>query len=305
MKNSVLTKNKVAVLTLTFALLLSVVAASELANPVNANPYLKEIKEDYSIPAPEGTEPLIIFITSPENHTTIPSSNFPLIFNRTTIDRDFFWFSQMHYKASWQKDITYLDQGHVLGYINLTDVPEGNHSIQVFANERYTAYKTRERWEHFSETAKDGTVYSGDVFVTYYASYRRTGNSTVYFTVDLPPKISILTLDNKTYTTANVTLDFTANEPTSKIAYSLDGTQNVTITGNTTLTGLPNGMHNVTLYAWDSNGNAGASETRHFNVDVPEPFPATTVIVLFALSAVVASVGLKIYFKKNHHPKTT
>jgi multisubunit Na+/H+ antiporter MnhC subunit len=123
----------------------------------------------------------------------------------------------------------------------------------------------------------------------------------VNFTIDLPPKISILSLENKTYNASNVTLDFTVNEAISKVTYSLDGQENVTVTGNTTLTGLSKGAHNVTVYGWDVAGNAGASETIYFNIEMPEPFPTALVIAASIASMAVIAIGLLVYFKKRKH----
>jgi hypothetical protein len=104
-------------------------------------------------------------------------------------------------------------------------------------------------------------------------------------------------VENKTYDTSNVPLNFTLNELASQIKYSIDGQDNVTIAGNTTITELSEGAHNVTVYAWDIAGNAGASETIYFSVKMPEPFPTT--LVATATASVVAIVaGLLIYFRK-------
>ncbi len=116
-----------------------------------------------------------------------------------------------------------------------------------------------------------------------------------------PPRISISSPENKTYNDSNVTLAFSTSEPTSKISYSLDGQDNVTITGNTTLTKLSDGNHNVTVYATDEAGNTGASETMYFSVDAPEPFPTTPVAAASAATVAVAAVGLLVYFRKHNH----
>jgi len=50
----------------------------------------------------------------------------------------------------------------------------------------------------------------------------------------------------------------------------LDGQENVTIAGNTTLVGLSSGVHNVTVYACDDAGNVGSLETLTFTVAKPE-----------------------------------
>ena len=74
--------------------------------------------------------------------------------------------------------------------------------------------------------------------------------------------------------------------------------ENITITGNTTLNQLSNGLHNITVYAKDTFGNAGASKTICFRVT--EPFPITLTAAAVA-SVTLVCVGLLIYFKKRHH----
>ncbi len=82
-----------------------------------------------------------------------------------------------------------------------------------------------------------------------------------------PPVISILSPENKTYTVADIPLTFTVNETASWIGYSLNGKINVTITGNTSMTGLLDGPYYVVVYANDTSGNMGASDAVHFTVD--------------------------------------
>jgi hypothetical protein len=84
-----------------------------------------------------------------------------------------------------------------------------------------------------------------------------------------PPVITILFPQNDSYYTPSLYLNFTVNEPTSWIGYSLDYQDNVTTTGNTTLTGLRNRSHNVTVYATDLAGNTGSSERVYFCITVP------------------------------------
>jgi hypothetical protein len=262
-------------------LLFSAVAGTQLLNLGSANPYIRDFVEEREMPAPEGTEPLIILIFSPENYTAYASNNVSLIFNVSMPESiDFYWSFQIYYEASWQPNKTYVDYGTT---VNLTDIPEGSHCLQVVAVAKYTGYTTYQ------------VIKQGIYLTTYYVSYRLNGSSTVNFTIDLPPKISILSLGNKTYNTSNVKLDFTVNEPISEVAYSLDGKDNVTITGNTTLTGLSNGVHNVTVYAWDEAGNVGASETICFRVEVPFP---TALVTASTASVAVVGVGLLAYFKK-------
>jgi len=123
-------------------------------------------------------------------------------------------------------------------------------------------------------------------------------SDTITFNIDATaPKVSVLSPRDSLYNISDVQLNFIVSEPFSKVTYSLDGQENVSISRNTTLTGLPNGDHNVTVYATDQFGNAGASETIYFTVEVQEPFPTTLVIVSLT-SMAVAIVGLLVYFKK-------
>jgi parallel beta-helix repeat protein len=101
-----------------------------------------------------------------------------------------------------------------------------------------------------------------------------------------PPKISLLSPMNQTYGEPGASLVFNVSKPFSWIGYSLDGKENVTITGNTTIADLPNGLHNVTIYAKDTFGNMGASQTISFTVSIPDPFPALPVAVSVAVVAV-------------------
>ena len=112
-----------------------------------------------------------------------------------------------------------------------------------------------------------------------------------------PPKVSIRSLENKTYCTPTIPLNFITNEPISQSAYSLDGQENVTIAGNTTLTELSRGDHNITVYAKDEAGNVGASETIWFSV--AEPFPFVPIATASAL-VVFVGVGLLVYFRKRN-----
>jgi hypothetical protein len=114
-------------------------------------------------------------------------------------------------------------------------------------------------------------------------------------TVTIPAPVTLLLHQNGKFGTSNVALDFVVDNQTSQFKYSLDSGENVPISGNTTLTGLANGYHNVTVYAVDEFGNTIASETVYFSVDVPFP---TTLVVASAITVVVIGIGLLVYFKK-------
>ena len=125
-----------------------------------------------------------------------------------------------------------------------------------------------------------------------------------------PPTISMLSpTRNEGFEAANLTslevsLNFTVDEDVSRLSFSLDGQENATIAGNFTFRGLPAGSHNVTVYAWDSAGNVGASETVDFAIAVAqepeapsEPSLVLPVAGSAASIAVVAAAGW-VYVKK-------
>ena len=123
----------------------------------------------------------------------------------------------------------------------------------------------------------------------------------VNFTVVLPGPV-IVASESITYNVSSVPLTFTADtSATSWVGYSLDGKNNVTIAGNTTLTGLSNREHNITVYTNDTFGNVATSQIVNFIVALPpvmQPFPAVTVAAVSGVAAVVAGAGLLIYFTR-------
>ena len=145
-----------------------------------------------------------------------------------------------------------------------------------------------------SEGSHNITVYGRYEFP---GSYHNVGldNRTVYFTVNdgYPPIVSNLSLENKTYSQKDLPLNFTTDESTSWMGYSLDGKENVTIAGNTTLASLANGPHTITLYANDTAGNMGASQTINFNVSTftsPSPIYAIAGIAIIMVAIAVMAI---------------
>jgi len=105
----------------------------------------------------------------------------------------------------------------------------------------------------------------------------------------IPPAISIISLENVSYPIGNLSLTFTVSEPTSWLGYSLDGQENITVAGNSVLSGLFMGSHYLTVYANDKAGNTGISETICFRIETPFP---TTLVVAVAIIACVFGFGL-------------
>jgi hypothetical protein len=115
------------------------------------------------------------------------------------------------------------------------------------------------------------------------------------------PEITVASPENKTYYTTDVALNFTVNEPVSLMRYELDG-ETFEISGNTTLTRLSYGAHNLTVYAVDVAGNMGASETICFTIaKEPEPFPTLLVASASGVAITGAAVCVYYYRKKRNH----
>jgi hypothetical protein len=133
------------------------------------------------------------------------------------------------------------------------------------------------------------TVYAAD------ADYNNGASNTVFFSnfaVDtVPINVKVTTIQNTTYTGKDVPLGFTVDKSVSWTTYSLDGQANMTVSQNTTLTGLSFGVHTLTVYAQDTLGLTEASDTVSFAMvasTVPE-FPSTlaVAVALFIISATV------------------
>ena len=106
-----------------------------------------------------------------------------------------------------------------------------------------------------------------------------------YSTFDFtPPSITISSPQNTTYNVDSVDLNYSVDETTDWVGYSLDSSANITLTGNTTLTGLSDGQHNVKVYANDTEGNMNSS-TVWFNIDTGEVNDFKTQLVKITIPA--------------------
>jgi hypothetical protein len=127
-------------------------------------------------------------------------------------------------------------------------------------------------------------------------------SNAIRFAVDAsPPSVVILSPENKTYATVLVTLNFTVNESTFWIGYSLDGSANRTITGNLTFV-LADGSHHVTVYAEDLVGNIGASQTVYFSVNTKSQqswIEAFLMWIVVALAVIAVCLGILAYFLRS------
>jgi hypothetical protein len=193
----------------------------------------------------------------------------------------------------------------VFAWVTLPELSDGPHSVTVTLVARVYSSGGGKPSAVFQPTSPGSSEYSA------------TWQDTVRFSVcaddpyepqpqpvvdSTPPEISNLSVHNQTYSASDVPLNFCLNGSVSCIAYSLDGGENVTVEGNTTLHGIPAGLHNLTVYAWDSASNVGTSKMVSFTVAVPEQkndaFPSVPVAVASGASLAVVGIGLMVYWKK-------
>jgi len=186
------------------------------------------------------------------------------------------------------------------GNVTLPNLSEGIHNVTVYAKYDYPSY-----------------VAPPLIFTSY-------ENSTVNFTIDLNPNtaptISILTIDNKTYSSNTIPLNLSISKAWSKISYSLNNKANITIAENTTLTGLTDGSYSLVIYANDTAGNMGKSETMFFTINTQPPSPSSTEkptlepnpspivdphiwftptsVIMLGIIITIAIAGTLIYFRK-------
>jgi hypothetical protein len=270
------------------ALLFSAVVGTQLTNLAAADPLIEERYES----------PPIVSIHSPANGAHINS-----VLLNFTVTKSGDWLStpiSFSYAGGLSQKLVsvsfYIDgkfYGSVAPNSNLSspfnyslylaNLTDGSHTLVVRADSTGVVRS----WI-------SSTVYSVPIDSVF---------ATVHFTLDsTPPNVSFLCAE-KAYTTSEFPLNFTVNEAVCKITYVLDGQENVTVAGNTTLANLPYGEHNVTVYATDNVGNIG-SETIIFTIAEPEagpePEPFPTVLVATAAGASIAIIGavLLLYFRR-------
>ncbi len=149
----------------------------------------------------------------------------------------------------------------------------------------------------FSSTYPSMVSIDQNIVITYLPTveqYTPFGYGTV------PPQISVISPQNTSYSSNIVSLAFVVNKFANWTGYSLDGKNNATIAGNTTLSDLEMGLHNITVFAKDMFGNIGASKTISFNLTEPEPqlLPESFPTLLVITVSVAVAIGLLVYVKK-------
>ena len=113
----------------------------------------------------------------------------------------------------------------------------------------------------------------------------------------------LLSPNNTTFYSKEIPLTYTINDPKYTVYYRLDNSsKQITLTGNTTLSGLSEGQHTITAVASDHKTGTGlySKQIANFTIDTINPtptptptvpeFPATLEITLLAMMALVVAV---------------
>ncbi len=297
-------------------MLLCGVLVSQFANLASANPFSQSMYKGERAPS-SPVEPPIVTVLSPQHNKGYNTHDIALNVNVSTKNSKWVGLGSGHaisglsieeiyFIGDWQKNKTVIfslplwnDEVKKFSFmgnfyeryddvpkidlenfsINLTSVPDGKHSIIVYA------------------VGQGSELY---MFEQY--SFHVTGHSLgiAFFVDSLPPSI-VLSIENKTYLTSEIPLNLTANKPVTQALYTLDTQRNMTLSENTTLTSLVNGPHNITVHVWDSVGNVGV-QTVFFSVEKPEPITATSAATVIGVSAAILEAVALVYvlkFKKS------
>lgn len=288
-------KRTTSALALILALSLSAVAGIQLVNLATANPIGM---------FPTEPEPLVVTIQSPKNGS------------RCFQERMSVAFTLQNPTLGGANSLTYAIDGQAKGDINgVVTAKEGERFKGFFDILKYSATVDLSRlldgWHTLTINAAGTSPYNPTPGGMGSIDADVCGSASIQFLFDMvSPSVSILLPQNKTYTTTDVPLNFTLSEKADWVGCSLDGQTNMTIDGNMILTGLSDGCHSLMVYANDTVGRFGTSETVYFTIaketehtptaqTETEPFSTPLVAAASAVAvAVVSGGGFLLYYIK-------
>jgi N-acetylneuraminic acid mutarotase len=179
----------------------------------------------------------------------------------------------------------------------------GGFAVNSFADKTYVYDPENNDWTNGTSmptprgylglTAIDDVLfaiggYNGEKWLDTNEQYKPIGYGKV------PPIVKIVTPENKTY--IETKLAFNINRVTSWVGYCLDNQANVTITGKELkFNALPDGQHSVLIYANDTLGNMGYSNTVYFSIDTIGP----QIVILLPKNQSYGSTDIQLTFTVN------
>jgi len=221
----------------------------------------------------------LISIINPENETYI-TDRFSGITLNFSVSEQFLWA-----RYSVNNDANRTTLSNIEGIFSGA-LKEGANNITVYAVDA------------------NGEVGSDTVSFSMVFSSRRDPTPS-----PITPVVGVTSPQSRLYNQNKIPLNLVINNPiplggawaiypnVTWIGFSLDGQSNQTIHANTTLTGLTNGVHNVSAYAKDIYGNEGASQTIIFSTEtISTKTLPTPIIVAFIGVTVVLIVCFMTYF---------
>jgi hypothetical protein len=314
--------------TIAYALLCLLLASAlglEVVNLVNANfePAPLFIIKDKPI----------ITILSPLNGTI--QKNTQVIFNVSFPDAWGNWVQKTAWNGTWDNmgtihDVTCTLDETVIFYNDTAYGKQAQYPFMWF-NVRNIVYSKNvgalALGQHILTIAIEADTLYYDAG---YKNYDVSTNETYTFVIVDPPSVASLSVQNTTYNKSYLPLIFTINETPLWSGYSwlglnLDNKANATVYGNVTLTDLTEGNHSIIIYANDTFGNMGKSDTIFFSVLLPTPTPSSTpspslskvptlepsitsnpiidsnntlVILVIGTTILILTFGLAFYFRK-------
>jgi hypothetical protein len=268
------------------ALMIAILLLTSLAGFADAQNYV-------TIDQPPNTKSIEIEVTSPVSNQVYNSTNVSVAFHVSIKGTRGYTLYNVTFWASWMaENITIFKQNSFhpifpdyIDYNNtFSKVPEGNQTIQIIAHGSGS----------FADTEQP-TINGTEYF------FKTSSNCMVIFTVANAPEISVVSPLNGSSVSSDVHLNFTLSKEVSWLAYSLDGAQNLTINGNTTINNLASGNHSLTIYAKDSYGNVD-SQTVRFAVLLPVSFPFTSISVIIIIAVFAAFILVYLLYKRHKTP---
>jgi hypothetical protein len=279
-------KKEFMAMTLIFSVVIAIASLTSQVSFAKANPFMHQFP---NLPADPHTEVNVKYPT-----------------NLTKIFRDYMTVSISLDLTQWYKtyyppivlpsisSVEYLIDGAIVGRSNpafgqnsgstlasgnvsvisysalLNGLSSGEHSLQVKVLTSGD-WKYQIGWLHNQVNGIPTYQESVDPVADY--------SDSVYFTVEVPPTISDLSIENMgVYNSTQILLSFNVDESVSQISYILDNMSNRCLSGNTTLS-VSEGTHTIVIYATNTLGIIGRSETVSFIVNVPAPTPTSMPIV--------------------------
>ncbi|MCW4010306.1 MAG: hypothetical protein NWF05_06765 [Candidatus Bathyarchaeota archaeon] len=172
--------------------------------------------------------------------------------------------------------INYLEynlNGNLIQTVSIDDYPPYVYSEYPVSNKlRFSQSLSVPEGKHVLRITVFGS-YATDSHYPNGSRIYQTVNSTVETALRVwytSPEISLISPQSKIYSESEVPLAFVVDRPAACV-YSLDGAGNSSLVGNTTLTGLSEGSHSLLVYATDSAGNVGKTDTVVFSMALPTP----------------------------------